>query len=258
MIEWQQYQAAFHEWQQRGGPMPQIVRDYRRQQGEARDAELKASGAPFRRQAKPLTMPDSYDPTRYDPTKPIYDYDPAHYDPADYEAWKKSRIAYQLRTTGNTANPFGPDGAASVRGKVVTPNRLIGAIVRFFKPGFQIKITHDERGIAAVEFALVAPVLILLMAVSFTLGMMQMAKQAVMFATQQAAVVQSTGGTPQTIFAQNVANTPASAGTVTCNTSGNVATCTGNAQFSNPFAGVLGSSATIALTYTAAVQVPQS
>ena len=120
------------------------------------------------------------------------------------------------------------------------------------------KLWNDKQGIAAVEFAMVAPVLILLMAVSVTLGMMQMAKQAVMFATQQAAVVQSTGGTPQTIFAQNVANTPANSGTVTCNTSGNVATCTGNAQFPNPFAGVLGTGATIALTYTAAVQVPQS
>ena len=118
------------------------------------------------------------------------------------------------------------------------------------------KLWTDKRGVAAIEFAIVAPVLILLMAVSVTLGMMQMAKQAVIFATQQAAVVQSTGGTPQTIFAANVANTPASNGTVTCNTAANVATCTGTAQFANAFAGVLGIGPTTPLTYSASVQVP--
>jgi Flp pilus assembly protein TadG len=118
------------------------------------------------------------------------------------------------------------------------------------------KLLRDNKGVAAIEFAIVAPVLIVLMAVSFTIGSMQMAKQAVMFATQQAAVVQSTGGDVQAIFAQNIASTPASNATVTCNTNGSTATCTGTTQFANVFAGVLGTPATVALTYTAAVQVP--
>jgi|SRR5579864_2365711 len=118
------------------------------------------------------------------------------------------------------------------------------------------KLLTDKRGVAAIEFAIVAPVLILLMAVTLTLAAMQMAKQAVMFATQQATVVQATGGDPQAIFARNVANTPASNATVTCNTTGNTATCTGTAQFANIFAGILGTGPTTPLTYTAAVQVP--
>jgi hypothetical protein len=172
----------------------------------------------------------------------------------DGKHWRDSDGKALRSHAGLTPNPFGPNGSTAVHGQV-TPNNWVKVayqnVIHFFQPG-------NDRGVAAIEFAIVAPVLILLMAVSVTLGMMQMAKQAVIFATQQAAVVQSTGGTPATIFAQNVASTPAANATVTCNTSGNVATCTGTAQFANPFAGVLGTGPTTPLTYSASVQVPQS
>jgi hypothetical protein len=46
--DWQTYQAAWKDWQARGGrasgPPPKEVRDMIRAQGEARDAELKAKG----------------------------------------------------------------------------------------------------------------------------------------------------------------------------------------------------------------------
>jgi TadE-like protein len=131
---------------------------------------------------------------------------------------------------------------------VVKWGNVTGLIKRF---------TDAGDGVVAVEAAIILPVLLVLMAVSFELGAMQLAKSAVVFATQQAATVQSTGGNPQTSFAGNVASTPASNGTVTCNTTGNVATCTGSANFQNAFAGILGASPTLALAYTATVQVPQ-
>jgi len=79
-----------------------------------------------------------FDPTRYDPAHPHYDYDAATYNPADYEAWKQSRIAYQLKQRRDTPNPFGPDGSASVRGEV-TPKNWIKVtyrnIVQMFRLG---------------------------------------------------------------------------------------------------------------------------
>lgn len=159
----------------------------------------------------------------------------------------------RIRPLPSKSNPF-TDGTLSVRAKIVGNRILVtwGNVVQLFN-----RFRRERDGVAAIEFAMVAPVLILMIAVSITLGMMTMAKQAVMFATQQAAVVQSTGGTPATIFAANVANTPGSNATVACNTSGNVATCTGTAQFPNMFAGVLGIGPTTPLTYSASVQVPQ-
>jgi hypothetical protein len=148
------------------------------------------------------------------------------------------------------ATPIGPDVYSRERKGwiVVKWANVTGLIKRF---------TDARDGVVAVEAAIILPVLLVLMAVSFELGAMQLAKSAVVFATQQAATVQSTGGNPQTSFAQNVASTPASNGTVTCNTTGNVATCTGSANFQNAFAGILGASPTLALSYTATVQVPQ-
>jgi hypothetical protein len=59
--DWQKAQAAFRDWQERGGrasgPPPSIVRDMMRQKGLARDAELKAKGygtANFNDLLKPL------------------------------------------------------------------------------------------------------------------------------------------------------------------------------------------------------------
>lgn len=59
--DWQKAQAAFRDWQERGGrasgPPPQIVRDMMRQKGLARDADLKAKGygpADFSDLLKPL------------------------------------------------------------------------------------------------------------------------------------------------------------------------------------------------------------
>jgi hypothetical protein len=81
-----------------------------------------------------------FDPTRYDPAHPHYDYDAASYNPADYDAWKQSRIAYLLKQQGHDVppNPFGPDGSASVRGEV-TPKNWIKVtyrnIVQLFRPG---------------------------------------------------------------------------------------------------------------------------
>jgi hypothetical protein len=46
--DFQKYSAALNDWQGKGGrasgPPPQIVRDFQRTQGQARDAELKAKG----------------------------------------------------------------------------------------------------------------------------------------------------------------------------------------------------------------------
>jgi hypothetical protein len=44
--DWQKYQSALSDWQASGGAgkPPQIVRDFRRAQGLARDAELRAKG----------------------------------------------------------------------------------------------------------------------------------------------------------------------------------------------------------------------
>lgn len=46
--DFQKYSAAMNEWQDKGGrasgPPPQIVRDFQRASGKARDAELKAQG----------------------------------------------------------------------------------------------------------------------------------------------------------------------------------------------------------------------
>jgi TadE-like protein len=154
-----------------------------------------------------------------------------------------------------TSNPFGPDGSLSVRSKITGSGWIVakwGNVTQLIR-----RFTGADEGVVAIEAAIVLPVILVLMAVSFELGSMQLAKSAVVFATQQAAVVQSTGGNPQTSFAGNVARTPASSGAVTCNTTGNVATCTGTANFQNAFAGILGASPTIALAYTATVQVPQ-
>jgi hypothetical protein len=79
-----------------------------------------------------------YDPTRYDPAQPIYPFDANNYDPADYEAWKQSRIAYQLKQKRDAPNPFGLNGSAAVRGEI-TPKDWIKAtynnIVQIFRPG---------------------------------------------------------------------------------------------------------------------------
>jgi hypothetical protein len=80
-----------------------------------------------------------FDPTRYDPAHPIYHYDPNNYDAADYEAWKQSRIAYQLKEYPNVSDPFGPDGSAAVHGNANPKNNLVKVayrnIVEFFTAG---------------------------------------------------------------------------------------------------------------------------
>jgi len=67
------------------------------------------------------------------------------------------------------------------------------------------KFWRDRDGVVAIEAAIIMPVVVILMAVTFEMGAAQMAKGAVVFATQQAAVVQSTGGDTNAIFAQYVA-----------------------------------------------------
>jgi hypothetical protein len=42
--DWQNYASAFAQGKANAGPTPQAVRDMRRAQGQARDAELKAKG----------------------------------------------------------------------------------------------------------------------------------------------------------------------------------------------------------------------
>jgi hypothetical protein len=80
-----------------------------------------------------------FDLTRYDPAQPVYTYDRNNYDPADYEAWKQSRIAYQLKEYPNVSDPFGPDGSTAVRGNANPKNNLVKVayrnIVQFFTAG---------------------------------------------------------------------------------------------------------------------------
>jgi Flp pilus assembly protein TadG len=116
---------------------------------------------------------------------------------------------------------------------------------------------NDQKGVAAIEAAIILPVLVALTAVSVEIGMMQLSRQAVLYATQQAALMQASGGNPSDGFSANVANTPATGATVACQTQGSTATCTGTSQFANVFAGVLNSPALIAISYTVTAQVPK-
>jgi Flp pilus assembly protein TadG len=128
-------------------------------------------------------------------------------------------------------------------------------LARKFLPKIR-KLIADKSGSLAIEGAIIIPVFLLLTAISFELGLAQLGKQSLVWSTQQAATVQSTGGNPQTIFAANTAGTPAAGASLTCSTVGNLAQCVGTVTIANAFAGLIGSATTWSFTYTAQVQVP--
>lgn len=117
-----------------------------------------------------------------------------------------------------------------------------------------MRFIRDTRGVIAIEAVFVLPVFLALLAVSAELGLAQLGKQSLVYATQVAAQMQAHGQDYSGAFSTNVASTPASAATIACSTSGQTAQCTGAVTIRNIFSGLLNSS-DWNFTYTAMAQV---
>ena len=105
-----------------------------------------------------------------------------------------------------------------------------------------IQFLKDAKGTAAIEFAIIAPCLLLICGLVYDGGLGLQAKQSVMFGTQQAAIAAANGSPAaqwQAVFAASLVP-QASSPTCQCTQSGTQWTCTGSASYSSAFSGLAG------------------
>lgn len=134
----------------------------------------------------------------------------------------------------------------------------VRALRRIWRMGDPYRI--DRRGNAAIEFAIIAPVLLLMVAIGIDGTMAATAKGELVFATQQAAILTANGGSAsavQSLFASDLAGPAANGASVTCTSSSGSGTCTGSSTYKFAFAGIL-NSPSLALSYTATAAAQQT
>jgi hypothetical protein len=115
----------------------------------------------------------------------------------------------------------------------------------------------DDQATVAIEFAIIAPVLLLMLAIAFDATMAASAKSQLTWATQQAASATANGiasGQVQSTFAGNI---PANISpTLSCEPpQGGTVACTGNGAYRFAFGGILGVSS-LSLSFTATATLP--
>lgn len=116
---------------------------------------------------------------------------------------------------------------------------------------------REQGGVVAVEFALIAIPLTMLLGLVFMAGVGFYSLNGLQYGTQQAALasVAGNGADPQQIFASNIPPTVSSP-TMTCTASSGSTTCKSSGAVANPFSGVFGSGPTFNLTATATAAAP--
>lgn len=108
---------------------------------------------------------------------------------------------------------------------------------------------RDRRGVAAVEFAIIAPIFIFLIGLGIDGSLGVIAKASLTFGTQQAAVASANGASNwEDVFRGNV---PVPAARVTCDRG----TCDGTMTYATLFSGVLGVSSIEMSAHAVAVVV---
>jgi Flp pilus assembly protein TadG len=153
---------------------------------------------------------------------------------------------------------------AEIRNKGLAPTTALLAEQRRAQEKFwalgghnAMGLAQDERGVVAVEFAILSVPMLMLIGICFYAGLAFYSLNALQFGTSQAAVasVAGQGGNPQAIFAANIPKTLTGAA-VTCNPGTGATTCTAQGSMSVPFAGLFGASRTQTLTATATAAQP--
>jgi Flp pilus assembly protein TadG len=131
-------------------------------------------------------------------------------------------------------------------------------IVRKLLPKIRAMITA-RQGNAAIEFAIVAPVLLLIAGLVVDGGLGFQAKQSVMNGTMQAAIASANGNADgaQAIFAANLV-VQAQSPQVQCSQNGQTWQCTGTANYASSFSGLAGIPPLWPISYSATAAVPSA
>jgi len=121
------------------------------------------------------------------------------------------------------------------------------------------RFKRDAEANAAVEFAIIAPVLLLIAGLVVDGGLGLAAKQSVMNGTMQAAIASANGNADgaQAIFAANLVAQAQSA-QVQCTQTGQTWQCTGTANYASSFSGLAGIPPLWAISYSATAAMPSS